>query len=97
MGVIRLHKLIAEPGSTLMAYEEAKWADALDYQNQDVEDGLQIFKLTRQTTYHLLKNLSNQAFTHSVSNSLGEPYTFEKWLDIYSLHVPEHIVQLKKT
>src|SRR5260221_3441186 len=50
MGVIRLHKLIAEPGSTLMPYEEAKWADALDYQNQNAEDGLEIFKLTRRMT-----------------------------------------------
>jgi uncharacterized damage-inducible protein DinB len=66
MGVIRLHKLIAEPGSTLMAYEESKWAEALNYQNQDVEDALQILKLTRRATYRLLKTLPDQVFMHSV-------------------------------
>lgn len=68
MGAIRLRKLIVEPGSTLMTYEEAKWADLLDYQNQDVEDALQILKLTRQTTYRLLKTLPDRAFMHTVSH-----------------------------
>lgn len=98
MGAIRLRKLIAEPGSTLMTYEEAKWADLLDYRNQDVEDALQILKLTRQTTYRLLKTLSDRVFMHSVSHPKYDmPYTIEKWLDTYSRHIPEHIEQLKKT
>jgi hypothetical protein len=98
MGAIRLRKLIAEPGSTLMTYEEAKWADLLDYRNQDVEDALQILKLTRQTTYRLLKTLSDRVFMQSVSHPKYDmPYTIEKWLDTYSRHIPEHIEQLKKT
>lgn len=98
MGAIRLRKLIVEPGSTLMTYAEAKWADLLDYRNQDMEDALQILKLTRQTTYRLLKTLPDQVFMHSVSHpEYDVPYTIEKWLDIYSRHIPEHIEQLKKT
>ncbi len=103
MGVTRLYKLIAEPGSTLMAYEEAEWADALDYQNQDVDDALQIFKLTKQTTYHLLKTLSDPIFRHSVEHpgagypEYGESYNLDKWLNIYTHHIPTHIEQLRKT
>ncbi len=103
MGALRVRKLIAEPGSTLMPYEESKWADALNYQNQDVEDALQIFKLTRRTTYRLLKTLPDQVFMQSVVHpemvhpEYGKSYTFEKWLNIYTRHIPEHIEQLKKT
>jgi hypothetical protein len=103
MGVIRLHKLIAEPGSTLMEYEEDKWAEALDYQNQSVDDALQIFMLTRQTTYRLLKTLPDRVFTHSVVHpeagypEYGELYTLEKWLNIYTRHIRDHIEQLQKT
>jgi hypothetical protein len=97
IGVNRLHKLIAEPGSTLMPYEEGKWAEALDYQNQDVDDALEIFKLIRRTTYRLLKTLPDQVFLHSVAHPLwDEPYTLEKWLVIYTRHVREHVEQLKK-
>lgn len=104
LGVIRLHKLIAEPGSTLMTYDEGKWAEALGYQNQDVDDALQIFKLTRKMTYHLLKILPDDVFSYSVIHpegnvypEYGDAYTFEKWLHIYTRHVPDHVEQLKRT
>ena len=98
IGALRVRKMIAEPGSTLMTYEEAKWAETLNYQNQDADYALQIFKLTRQTTYRLLKTLPDQVFMQSaVHPEYVEPYTFENWLDTYTRHVSDHIKQLKKT
>jgi DinB superfamily len=98
MSALRVRKLIVEPGSTLMGYEEAKWADALNYKKQSADDALQIIKLARQTTYHLLKTLSDEVFAHSVTHpEYSEPYTFERWLNIYERHIPDHIEQIKKT
>ena len=98
MAALRVRKLIVEPGSQLMGYEEAKWASALDYKNQDVEDALNIIRLARQTSYRLLKSLPDETFTHSVVHpEYSEPYTFEKWLNIYVRHIPDHIEQMKKT
>jgi DinB superfamily len=98
MSALRVRKLIVEPGSTLMGYEEAKWADALDYKKQSVDDALHIIKLARQTTYRLLKTLPDEVFTHSVTHpESSEPYTFERWLNIYAHHIPDHIEQIKKT
>lgn len=103
MGAMRVRKLIAEPGGTLMGYDDAKWAETLDYQNQSVEDALQLFKLTRQTTYHLLKTLPDRVYTYSVVHpelvypEYGEAYTLEKWLLIYTRHARDHVEQLKKT
>ena len=98
MAALRLRKLIVEPGSLLMGYEEAKWADALDYQKQDPEDSLQVIKYARQTSYRLLKTLSDEVFTHSVTHpERSEPYTLEMWLNIYSKHIPDHIAQIKNS
>ena len=98
MSALRVRKLIVEPGSTLMGYKEAKWADALSYKKQSVEDALQIIKLARQTTYRLLKTLPDEVFAHSVTHpESSEPYTFERWLNIYARHIPDHIEQIKKT
>ena len=95
MSALRVRKLIVEPGSLLMGYEEAKWADALNYKTQSAEDALQIIKLARQTTYHLLKTLPDDVFTHSVTHpEYSEPYTFERWLTIYADHIPNHINQI---
>jgi len=96
IGAHRIRKLIAEPGSTLMPYDEAIWAQALNYRNQNADDALQSFRLTRQMTHHLLKTLPDEVFTHSVIHPVfDEPYTFEQWLNIYTDHVPEHVGQLK--
>ena len=97
MSALRVRKLIVEPGSTLMGYEESKWADALSYKKQSVDDALQIIKYARQTTYNLLKTLPDEVFTHSVIHpEYSEPYAFEKWLDIYARHIPDHIEQIKR-
>lgn len=104
IGVTRARKLIAEPSGTLMGYDDALWADELDYQNQSMEDALQIFRLLRQTTYHLLKVLPEPVFAQSVIHpdkgiypEYGEAYTLDKWLHIYTRHVREHVEQLNKT
>jgi len=96
MAALRARKLIVEPGSTLMGYEEAKWAGALGYEQQDREASLGIIKLARQTTYRLLKTLPEKVFEHSVKHQeYPEPYTFDKWLDIYARHIPDHIAQIE--
>jgi DinB family protein len=96
MAALRARKLIVEPGSTLMGYEEAKWAAALKYEKQDTDDALQVIKLARITTYHLLRSLPEQVFKHTVHHpDYAEPYTFDTWLNIYSKHIPDHIEQIR--
>ncbi len=96
MAALRLRKLVVEPGSTLMAYEESRWADALNYLEHSTEDALQVIKFARQTTYGLLKRLPDGVFTQSVIHpEYKEPYTFDRWLNIYSKHIHDHIEQIK--
>ena len=97
MSALRARKLIAEPGSMLMGYDEANWADALGYKEQSAEDALEIIRLARQSTYKLLKRQPDEVFTHSVAHPEypDSPYTFEQWLNIYARHIPDHIEQLK--
>jgi len=99
MSALRARKLIVEPSSMLMGYEEAKWADALDYKKQSAEDALEIIRLARQSTYNLLKRQPDEIFTHSVIHPEypDAPYTFEQWLNIYARHIPDHIEQLKRS
>lgn len=98
MAALRARKLIVEPGSILMGYNEAMWADALGYKEQSVEDALEIIRLARQTTYHILKRLPDEIFNHAVTHQeYSEPYTFEDWLNIYARHIPDHIEQLQRS
>jgi len=97
MAALRIRKLIVEPGSTLMAYEESKWAGALGYQDHNVEDSLQVIKLARQTTYRLLRTLPESVFTNTVRHpEMSDPYSFDTWLEIYARHIPDHVGQIQR-
>ena len=93
---LRARKLIVEPGGTLMGYDQALWADTLNYHDHNLEDALEATRIARKTTYELLKRQPEEVFAHSIIHPEYEgPYTFEKWIDIYSGHIPGHIEQIK--
>ena len=102
IGAVRARKLIAEPGSTLMPYDETGWAVRLNYAKQNLEDALQTFRLARQTTYNVLRIIPDSVFEHQVFHpervhpEYGERYTLDKWLYIYTAHIREHIGQMQK-
>ena len=92
---LRVRKLIVEPGGTLMGYDQDAWVTGLEYQDQDIHDALEVTRLARQTTYHLLKKQPDEIFEHIVIHpEYSTPYTFENWLNIYSAHIPGHIEQI---
>lgn len=101
IGATRLYMIIAMPGSTLMSYDDEKWADALSYPERSTDDVLELFRLLRETNVRLLRRLPEAAFKNSVIHpdrpypEFGEAYTVEKWLRIYTRHVRDHIQQLQ--
>ncbi len=54
---VRCRRFVAEPGETLMAYDENGWAERLSYLEQDFEQAVALFKLLRASSYHLIKDL----------------------------------------
>lgn len=93
---VRCRRLIAEPGNTVMAYDQSQWAKSLNYNNQNPEDNLQLFKWLRHTTYQLLKTVPEQVWSHSIIHPERGVQTLDNWLDIYSSHVQSHIKQMQK-
>ena len=94
---LRARKLIVEPGSMLVAYDQDKWAVELKYAAQDPGDALETIRLVRKTTYELLKWQPEAVFAHAVIHpERPEPFTLDRWLVIYSGHIPGHIEQIRK-
>ena len=94
---LRARKLIVESGSLLMAYDQDKWANELNYHAQSIEDALEATRIARKTTYELLKTVSEEVFnTHWLKHpEFEDPYTFDKWINIYSGHIPGHVEQIQ--
>ena len=92
---LRARKLIVEPGGGLMGYDQALWAEELNYHEHDFQDALDIVRLVRKTTYQLLKKQPDEVFKHTAKHpEYDEPYTFEQWINVYSAHIPGHIEQI---
>ena len=72
MGALRARKLIAEPGSSLMPYEDGIWARELNYELQNVDEAMEFFRLARLTTYHLLMTAPERSLQIQL-NRLGGP------------------------
>ena len=92
---IRCRRLIAEPGSEVMAYDENQWAAALDYSQQSVADALELFKWLRRKSYTLIANLPEPVWAQTVHHPENGTMRLDDWLDVYERHVPEHIAQME--
>ena len=93
---IRCRRLIAEPGQSLMAYDENRWADALVYHDQDISDTLELFRWLRHKSFLLIGGLSEAIWTHSAYHPENGNMTLDDWLDVYERHVPEHIQSMQE-
>jgi len=93
---LRARMLIVQPGGYLMGYDQAKWADDLDYHEHSWEDALEVVRLARKTTFALLKQQPEEIFKHTARHpEYEDPYTFDDWINVYSAHIPGHIEQIK--
>ena len=89
----RVRKFIAEPGSTVMAYDQDEWAIKLDYSNQSIYDALQLFKLLRKGAFNIIKD---EIWNHKIYHPENGEMTMGDWLSTYSDHIPIHINQMKR-
>lgn len=83
---IRCRRFIAEPGSTVMGYDQEIWTKTLDYHQQDVDDALELFRLLRKKSYDLIKNLPDEIWQNTIEHSENGTMTFEDWLRSYENH-----------
>jgi hypothetical protein len=92
---VRARRLIAEPGLSVMAYDEGRWAQILRYQDLNPATALELFQWLRQSTVELLQDLPDETWANTgLHPELGH-YSLDTWLEIYARHVPDHIAQMQ--
>ncbi|MGQ0603567.1 MAG: DinB family protein [Anaerolineales bacterium] len=92
---VRGRRFIAEPGSTVMGYNEMKWARDLRYSEQDTETALELFRWLRGNTHTLIRNLPEAVWANTVTHSDSGLMTMDDWLDTYERHIREHVAQMR--
>lgn len=92
---VRCRRLLAEPGSSVLGYDENTWARELRYQEQSADDALECFRWLRHSTAMLIKDLPEAAWANRVNHSENGWMTLDDWLNTYASHVPDHIDQMQ--
>ncbi len=93
----RFRTFIAEPGATIMAFDQDKWASQLNYHQLSPEDALELFRIQRKMNYELIRNLPEHYWSRAVVHSEKGNLQLDEWLNFYESYVPKHIDQMKKT
>ncbi len=93
---LRARRFLAEPGQPVMAYDQDLWAQKLNYHAQSTDDALALLRLVRKMTYALIRDLPSDVWARTAVHPEHSNYTFDRWLEIYSHHIHNHIAQMKK-
>ena len=93
---VRCRRFIAEPGQSLMAYDENQWAKVLNYHELDVDTAVSLFKWLRQSSYELIQTVPDDVWQHEAYHPENGQMSFDDWLDTYTNHVSDHIVQMER-
>lgn len=92
---VRCRRFLAEPGSTVLGYDESKWARQLHYQDQSTEESLELFKCLRRSSYALIVDMPESIWSNTVYHSESGFMTLDDWLVTYERHIPDHIAQMQ--
>lgn len=92
---VRCRRCIAEPGESVMAYNEVAWASALGYHDQSTDDALDLFRSLRAMTFRLVKTVPDAVWAHTIQHPENGRMTLDDWLRVYAAHVPDHIQQMR--
>ena len=92
----RARKIISEPGSTIMVYDQDLWAVKTNYASQSTNDALELFKNLRKMTYKVIKDLPDSTWSNYIIHPENGKMTLCDWLTVYEGHVNVHINQMKR-
>lgn len=92
----RLRRLLAEPGTQIQGYDEAKWAEhvALGYRTLPIAESLAVINAVRASTYTILSGLREEDLNNSGMHSESGLYSIRDWLNSYINHPRDHAQQI---
>ena len=93
---VRGRKIIAETESTLMEYDQARWAERLRYQEMDHVLALELFGLLRQSMVGILEKLDDEEWHQYAVHPRSGKITLLDWIQLYIDHVDNHIHQMNR-
>jgi hypothetical protein len=96
---LRLRWLLASDAPFIEGYPEAEWAaePRLGYRTRPIDASLAVVSAVRESSLELLRTLTPDDFTRPGKHEeYDEPYTIQRWLEIYAEHPYIHADQISR-
>ena len=93
---IRLRRLLVEHNPYIQEYDQAEFAQKLQYSTRPIEPALKALDAARGTTAQLLDLMKEEDWKRTGEHSESGPYSAEIWLQTYSGHARNHAGQIRQ-
>ena len=91
----RIRFLVAEVNPVIRAFDENRWAQAVDYHALPAETALSVVEALRAHTDALVRRLPEDGWERAGSHTETGRYTAEEWLRINVEHLEVHAAQIE--
>jgi uncharacterized damage-inducible protein DinB len=91
----RFRQVIAEAQPSLLAFDQDKWAQNLDYARRKPKQSLETFRRLRAENHELLKGLPPDAFDRTGNHSADGPLSLYQLLERLANHTEKHAGQMQ--
>ena len=96
VGAVRMRFILADPGCTLVAFDQERWAETLGYSTHSLPTALSLFRFIRESTADLLGRAPQDAWEHAGMHTESGPQTLEWIVDHFADHVHYHLRTIAK-
>lgn len=93
---MRLRFLLGESNPVIMAYDQDRWATAMDYHAHPMAPALATVRAVRANTVPLLERMDEAAWARTGRHPEHPSYGVERWLELYAEHLEIHARQIER-
>jgi hypothetical protein len=94
---LRIRYLLAEDKPVIQGYDQARWAERLEYHDQPVDVAMTMVEAVRAHTASLIRRMTDDQWRRTGHHTESGSYDAEQWLTIYAEHLEKHSGQIERT
>lgn len=95
VGAHRFRQILAEENPLIVAYDQDRWTDNLDYGRRKPKQSLETFRRLRAENYDLLKGMPEAAFARTGNHTERGQVTLLGLVEGYAEHAESHAGQMQ--
>jgi hypothetical protein len=94
-GAFRLRMMVSQSGSPILAYDQDAWANALGYDQADVEEKIKLFSTVRNSQLAIWQSLHDDDWERFGMHAERGKETVERFAQLHAGHDINHINQIE--